>query len=214
MSPQRLRHACSANVTPGAMRQGAIASLPPYLIAPERIARAAPAAGVAHQNAALDEMLDVAERRVLRAFASFAHFDVVSLPSKPSSRRLSIWRCRSLSGTPRSCSQKRAFASTAPSAVCAPSIARPRQPRNHSIQGVISRSPFCVCFEDVVVVAALLPDLRRHAVEALRASSERASAMSAIARAMRPLPSSNGWMVTNHRCASAALRPDRCRCRR
>src|SRR5438552_3440284 len=30
--------------------------------------------------------------------------------------------------------------------------------------------------------------------------------MSAMARAMRPLPSSNGWMVTNHRCARAADR--------
>ena len=29
--------------------------------------------------------------------------------------------------------------------------------------------------------------------------------MSAIARAIRPLPSSNGWIVTNHRCACAAL---------
>ena len=28
--------------------------------------------------------------------------------------------------------------------------------------------------------------------------------MSATARAMRPLPSSKGWMVTNHRCASPA----------
>ena len=26
-----------------------------------------------------------------------------------------------------------------------------------------------------------------------------------MARAMRPLPSSKGWMVTNQRCASAAL---------
>ena len=30
--------------------------------------------------------------------------------------------------------------------------------------------------------------------------------MSATARAMRPLPSSNGWIVTNHRCAVAAFR--------
>ena len=60
-------------------------------------------------------------------------------------------------------------------------------------------------FENVVIVASLQPDLRGHAVEALRLFSERASAMSAMARAMRPLPSSNGWMVTNHRCASPAL---------
>ena len=37
-------------------------------------------------------------------------------------------------------------------------------------------------------------------------SSERARDLSAMARAMRPLPSSNGWIVTNHRCASAAFR--------
>ena len=60
-------------------------------------------------------------------------------------------------------------------------------------------------FQNVVVGVSLQTDLRGHAVEALRHSSERASAMSAIARAMRPLPSSNGWMVTNHRCAMPAL---------
>src|ERR1700735_282182 len=30
--------------------------------------------------------------------------------------------------------------------------------------------------------------------------------MSAMARAIRPLPSSNGWMVTNQRCARPAFR--------
>ena len=32
--------------------------------------------------------------------------------------------------------------------------------------------------------------------------------MSAMARAMRPLRSSKGWMVTNHRCASAAFKTE------
>lgn len=41
-------------------------------------------------------------------------------------------------------SQKRAFARTALRVVCAPSIARPRQPRNHSIQPVMFNVPFCI----------------------------------------------------------------------
>ena len=37
--------------------------------------------------------------------ASFAHLDEVSLPSKPSSRRLTIFRCRSLNDSPAWASQ-------------------------------------------------------------------------------------------------------------
>src|SRR5258708_2563520 len=41
-------------------------------------------------------------------------------------------------------SQKRALAKTALKVSCAPSRARPKQPRNHSIQGLTSIVPFCV----------------------------------------------------------------------
>ena len=54
---------------------------------------------------------------------------------------------------------------------------------------------------DAVVLGALRVDLGGHAVEAL---GKRAKHMSEMARAMRPLPSSKGWMVTNQRWARAA----------
>ena len=73
-----------------------------------------------------------------------AYFDVVSFPSKPSSKRFRIRRCRSLIAVPAIPSQKRAFARTAASIVYAPSMALPRQSRNHFNQGVISSDPFCV----------------------------------------------------------------------
>ena len=55
--------------------------------------------------------------------------------------------------------------------------------------------------EDAVVLGALRVGLDGHAVEAL---GKRAKHMSEMARAMRPLPSSKGWMVTNQRWARAA----------
>ena len=78
-------------------------------------------------------------------FVSAAHFDVVSFPSKPSSSLLITSRWRSFSGKSRSLSQYRALSVTPESAAWAPSIARVRQPRNHSIQAVTSIVPRCVC---------------------------------------------------------------------
>ena len=49
------------------------------------------------------------------------------------------------------------------SAGCAPSMARLRQPRNQSSRGVMSIVPFCVRS----IIGPFLPDLGRHAVEAL-----------------------------------------------
>ncbi|SIN83089.1 hypothetical protein SAMN05444168_0708 [Paraburkholderia phenazinium] len=61
-------------------------------------------------------------------------------------------------------------------------------------------------FEDVVVVLALSLNLRRQAVEAWGLPSACSSSKSTKARAIRPLPSSKGSNVTNHRWASPALR--------
>ena len=79
--------------------------------------------------------------------ASFAYFDVVSLPSKPSSRRLRTRRWRSLMAMPAIDCQKRALARMAASVVCAPSMARPRQPRNQVV---------CYLCVDVAIVLPLL----------------------------------------------------------
>ena len=145
-------------------------------------------------------------------FASFAYFDVVSLPSKPSSRRL---RTKTLALVERDAAdalpearlgEDRARALSARRRWRDRGSQKPFHPRR-DVQRALLRA-----LKDVVVRRPLLPDLRRHAVEALGLSSERASAMSAIARAMRPLPSSNGWIVTNQRCASPAFR-QRHRCR-
>ena len=78
----------------------------------ERVARASASAFVLGQDALIDQVLDVAVGRVLRALVNFAHFDEVSLPSNPSSSRLSISRCRSLNVAPACPSQNRAFRST------------------------------------------------------------------------------------------------------
>ncbi len=63
--------------------------------------------------------------------------------------------------------------------------------------------------QDVVVGIALSLDLRGQAVESLWAAVgaryTRASSRSPMARAIRPLPSSNGCNVTNHKWASPAL---------
>ena len=53
--------------------------------------------------------------------------------------------------------------------VSAPSKARSRQPKNQSQPGRDVEVAFLGRLEDVVVGVAFLPDLRRHAVEALRA---------------------------------------------
>ena len=101
-------------------------------------------------------------------FVSLAHLDEVSLPSKPSSRRLTMARCRSLSAAchapPRSAPCEDA-AEGVFGAVDGPLQAgeKPFQPRRH-IEVALLR-----CFEHVVIGLALLADLRRHAVEALRA---------------------------------------------
>ena len=77
-------------------------------------------------------------------FASFAHFEVVSLPSKPSSSRFTTRRWRSFRERPDARSQNRAFASTPAKAVPALSMERPRQARNQSIHSVTSVVPRCV----------------------------------------------------------------------
>jgi hypothetical protein len=71
------------------------------------------------------------------ALVSAAHFGDVSLPSKPSSRRLSALRWRSLSGAPASASQNRALRRTAARMPSAPSKGQieagqePLEPRGH-----------------------------------------------------------------------------------
>ncbi len=100
--------------------------------------------------------------------AGLAHFEEVSLPSKPLSRRLTIFRCRSLNFTLAKRSQNRVLSRAEPRIVSDRSKARPRQSRNHSSQCVMSRSPFCVASRDVVIGLLFLPDLRRHAVKPLR----------------------------------------------
>src|ERR1700674_4538876 len=55
-------------------------------------------------------------------FISFAHFDEVSLPWNPSSRRLSTRRCRSFTGVSPTVSQNRALASTLPRSISARAI--------------------------------------------------------------------------------------------
>src|SRR5260370_1232659 len=99
--------------------------------------------------------------------ASLAYFDVVSLPSKPSSKRFSTRRWRPLIATPAIASQKRALARTALRVTCAPSMARPRQPRNHFHPGGDVQGSFLRFFENVVVRCSLLLDLRGHTVKAL-----------------------------------------------
>lgn len=64
-------------------------------------------------------------------FASFAHFEEVSLPSKPFNNRLIMLRWPSLNSVPANRSQKRALLSTAARMVSARSKARPRHARNH-----------------------------------------------------------------------------------
>ena len=71
-------------------------------------------------NAVLGEHLEIA-----------AHLLLVSLPSNPSSSRLSIFTCRSFKGSPAQRCQKRALTSTASNVICALAIARPSVPRNH-----------------------------------------------------------------------------------
>ena len=70
--------------------------------------------GVFHQDALSDEVLDIAQRRVLRALGEFRHFEVVSFPSKPSRRRLSTSRWRAFSGKSEIDSQKSPTVSTGP----------------------------------------------------------------------------------------------------
>ena len=102
-------------------------------------------------------------------FVRLAHLDEVSLPSTPSSTRLMTLRWRSLSGWSLIASQKRALRRTPESVSSAPSIARSRaaekpfQPYG-DVEMALLRG-----FQDVVVGVALLPELRGHAVEALRA---------------------------------------------
>ena len=76
---------------------------------------------------------------------SFAHFDVVRLPSNsPSNRRFMTRRWRSLRGTCAACSQNRALPRTPDRDSWAPSMARPRQSRNQPIHAETSIVPFCV----------------------------------------------------------------------
>ena len=158
------------------------------------------------QDTFANQILDVTQGRVLRAFGELGPFrrgqlafeaiqqliDDLALPFIEASACMLVPEPR-LSRTPlRAWSRHRKGAAQA--------IEKPGKPAR-DVQLALLR-----CFENVVIGFALLPDLRRHAVKALRALSERASTISAIARAIRPLPSSNGWMVTNHRCAIPALR--------
>ena len=72
---------------------------------------------------------------------SFAHYDVMSWPSNPSSSRFTTLRRRPFNGSPAWISQNRAFRCTVASVISAPSKARSRQPRNYCIQVATSRAP-------------------------------------------------------------------------
>jgi hypothetical protein len=54
----------------------------------ERVAGAPPTGRVSNEDTALDELLDVPQRRVCELLVGAAHFDDVSLPSRPSRRQL------------------------------------------------------------------------------------------------------------------------------
>lgn len=75
-------------------------------------------------------------------FVSLAHFEVVSLPSKPSSRRLMALRWRSLIAPPARVFQKCALVSTDSRSCPDEPSARLRQFKNHSIHDVMSNVPF------------------------------------------------------------------------
>ena len=132
-------------------------------------------------------------------FSSFAHFEEFNFPSKPFSSRLIISRCRSLKSNSEMRSQKRALPSTAAKIVSARSRARPKQARNHSSQFVISRSPFCVVRGSRSTLSAPAksgPTCYRTFADCIPSA---ASTISAIARAIRPLPSPNGWIFHTRR---------------
>ena len=101
--------------------------------------------------------------------ASFAHFDEVSLPSNPSSKRLTTFRCRSLNDSPAMSFPEPGFPEHA------------RQGRLRAVEGAVQAAEeplhprrdvevaLLGRFQDVVIVVPLQPDLGRHAVEAFRA---------------------------------------------
>ena len=66
-------------------------------------------------------------------------------------------------------SQKRALARTAPRVVCAPVDGAAQAAEEPFHPGRDVHRPLLRLLQDVVIGVALLPDLRRHAVEALRA---------------------------------------------
>ena len=170
------------------------------------VARAAAALWTTDEDSPFHQQHDVAQCRVLRALRQRRLLRVVSLPSKPSSSRLITSRWRSFRGTSRRLlpeprlGQDRAERCLRAIDRTSEATQEPLHPRRD-----VQRRSLCL-LEDVVVVACALagsaPTCCRTVAEL---PSELARAMSAIARAMRPLPSSNGWIVTNQRCASAAL---------
>ena len=76
---------------------------------------------------------------------------------------------------------------------------KPRDP-----VGDVGRAPLRA-FQDVVVGGALGPNLRRHAVEALRASLRTGQGHVGHGAGDAAVPVPDGWTVTNHRCANPAL---------
>jgi hypothetical protein len=104
-----------------------------------------PALRIANKDAEFDKREDVTQRCVPgERFASFAHFDVLSFPSKPSRRRFSASRYRAFSGLSEMDSHKRAMERTDAKVDRAPLMVRLKHTRNRSIQGVLSFVAFCV----------------------------------------------------------------------
>src|ERR1700730_18690890 len=98
------------------------------------------------ENPLFDQILNVPQRRVVRSLRQFPPLFRCQFPSKPSSNRLMIFLCRSLTSIDSClrCRQNASLARTPAVRVFALAMARPRQSRNQTSHSVTSRSPFCV----------------------------------------------------------------------
>ena len=100
--------------------------------------------------------------------ASLAHFDEVSLPSSPSSKRLTTFRCRSLSSSPACSCQNRAFRSTTDNVASAfegtvQAAEKPLHPCGNVERALLG------LLQDAVIIVSFDLDLGGHAVEPFRA---------------------------------------------
>jgi hypothetical protein len=143
----------------------------------------------------------VRQCRAMRHRASISRASRISSssPSLEPIEQLTTRRCRSFSRqSPKVC-QKRALDSIVPRVASAPSIARPRVARTQSIHVVMSIVGFCVrsrMSSNPHALAGSGPTCCGTVENFVQIAP---APDSAIARAILPLPSSKGWIVTNKR---------------